>query len=74
MFTRLFFFRGQGLRHFTFFTEQRQLTGGDIIVWKVDWQGHAPNGAGGVPEPIVQKPKEQNQGNATSNVTNTTAD
>ncbi len=43
MFTRLFFMAGQGLEHFDLFDSQKQVTGGDIYVWKVDWRGHAPN-------------------------------
>jgi len=37
MFTRLFFFDGQGLKHFTMFSDKKQLTGGKIQVWKVSW-------------------------------------
>lgn len=43
MFTRLFFFNGHGLKHFDLFDEQRQVTGGMIYVWTVDWEGHGPN-------------------------------
>ncbi|MBN1157450.1 FKBP-type peptidyl-prolyl cis-trans isomerase [Candidatus Woesearchaeota archaeon] len=43
IFTRLFFLQGQGLRHFKLFTHQNSLTGGDVWVWKVDWQGSEPN-------------------------------
>ncbi|MBN1645279.1 FKBP-type peptidyl-prolyl cis-trans isomerase [Candidatus Woesearchaeota archaeon] len=43
MFTRLFFLKGHGLKHFDLFDEQRQVTGGMIYVWKADWEGHKPN-------------------------------
>jgi len=43
MFTRLFFLEGHGLKHFDLFDNQRQVTGGDIYVWTVDWDGHEPN-------------------------------
>ena len=38
MFTRLFFFNGHGLKQFKPFSEKRQVTGGKIQVWKVDWE------------------------------------
>ncbi len=37
MFTRLFFFKGEGLEHFELFSETNQVTGGKIQVWKVNW-------------------------------------
>jgi len=43
MFTRLFFMDGHGLKHFTKITTQKQITGGMIYVWKVDWEGHESN-------------------------------
>lgn len=43
MFTRLFFFRGHGLKYFDLFDEQKQVTGGDIFTWKVDWKGSSSN-------------------------------
>ncbi|MBW2982376.1 dolichyl-diphosphooligosaccharide--protein glycosyltransferase subunit STT3 [Candidatus Woesearchaeota archaeon] len=42
MFTRLFFFDGQGLRHFEIFSDKRQVTGGRIQVWKVNWEEGEP--------------------------------
>jgi hypothetical protein len=39
MFTKLFFFKGHGLEHFELFYEERQVTGGNILIWKVNWQG-----------------------------------
>ncbi|MEM4369239.1 MAG: STT3 domain-containing protein, partial [Candidatus Woesearchaeota archaeon] len=43
MFNRLYFFRGHGLRHFKLFDAQRQLSGGWIYTWKVDWDGGDKN-------------------------------
>ena len=37
MFTRLFYFDGYGLNHFEKFSEEKDITGGKIIVWKVKW-------------------------------------
>ncbi|MFH1590885.1 MAG: STT3 domain-containing protein [archaeon] len=39
MFTRMFFMDGHGLEHFDSFTHERSFTGGDIYVYKVDWEG-----------------------------------
>ncbi len=43
MFTRLYYLHGLGLRHFKPFSEERQLIGGMVYAWKVDWQGSEPN-------------------------------
>jgi dolichyl-diphosphooligosaccharide--protein glycosyltransferase len=43
MFTRLFYMEGVGLRHFKKFSDERGITGGRIIVWKVDWEGKEKN-------------------------------
>ena len=43
MFTRLFYLGGHGLRHFDKFDDQRGVTGGRILVWKVDWEGTDSN-------------------------------
>jgi len=39
MFTRLFYYEGEGLKHFEKFSDIRDVTGSRIIVWKVDWEG-----------------------------------
>lgn len=39
MFNRLFFFQGQGLKHFKLFYHESGLTGTDVYVWKIDWEG-----------------------------------
>ena len=43
MFTQLFFLKGHGLECFDLFDERRQVTGGMIYVWKVDWEGKDKN-------------------------------
>lgn len=39
MFTRMFYLNGTGLKHFDFFTKETDISGLDVIVWKVDWEG-----------------------------------
>ena len=39
MFTRMFYMQGHGLRYFKLFNHQRGLTGTNIYVYKVDWEG-----------------------------------
>ena len=36
-FTKLFFFKGHGQKCFDLFHYERQVTGGEIYTWKVDW-------------------------------------
>ncbi len=43
MFTRLYFLEGHGLKHFEKVYSDRELTQGDLYVWKVDWQGQQNN-------------------------------
>jgi dolichyl-phosphooligosaccharide-protein glycotransferase len=43
MFTRLFYHDAYGLSHFDEFTRAREITGGEIIVWKVNWPGRTLN-------------------------------
>jgi dolichyl-diphosphooligosaccharide--protein glycosyltransferase len=45
MFTRLFYLGGHGLSYFDKFDDQRGVTGGRILVWKVDWEGKDANSA-----------------------------
>ncbi len=40
MFTRLFYYEGYGLEHFDLFSHQTGLTGTNVYVWKVDWEGN----------------------------------
>jgi hypothetical protein len=39
MFTRMFYMGGMGLKHFKPFSSERQLIGGMIHTYKVDWEG-----------------------------------
>jgi len=39
IFTRLFYMKGLGLKHFKPFSEEQQMVGGMIYVYKLDWQG-----------------------------------
>ena len=43
MFTRMFYQEGIGLKHFKRFSDERGISGGRIIVWKVDWEGKEKN-------------------------------
>ena len=40
MFTRLFYFEGYKLEHFKLFSHEQGLTGTNVYVWKVDWEGN----------------------------------
>jgi dolichyl-diphosphooligosaccharide--protein glycosyltransferase len=39
LFTKLFYFEGEGTTHFEKFSDVRAVTGERIIVWKVNWEG-----------------------------------
>ncbi|MFP4112437.1 MAG: STT3 domain-containing protein [Candidatus Woesearchaeota archaeon] len=39
MFTRLFYHEGKGLNHFDKLYDSVQVTGGRIIIWKINWEG-----------------------------------
>ena len=43
MFTRLFYLKAVGLRHFDVFDDQTSVTGGRIITYEVDWSGQHVN-------------------------------
>lgn len=43
IFTRLYYLEGHGLKHFKKVYQDRELTQGDIYVWKVDWEGGEKN-------------------------------
>lgn len=43
MFTRLFFLKGHGLKHFDLFTYERSFSNNEIYVWKIDWNGRSSN-------------------------------
>ncbi|MBI5065274.1 hypothetical protein HZA97_03465 [Candidatus Woesearchaeota archaeon] len=50
IFTKLFFFNGHGLKHFKLVKETRQIIGGKILVWEVDWKGEQNNVLSGTVE------------------------
>ena len=55
MFTIMFYLNGHGLKHFEKFSDTTDITGGRIIVWKVNWQGNSTNLLETyMPEPIVE--------------------
>jgi dolichyl-diphosphooligosaccharide--protein glycosyltransferase len=41
VFARLYFLEGHGLHHFHAFNQQRELTGGGIFTYKVNWAGNS---------------------------------
>ncbi len=43
IFTRLYFMKGHGLKHFKLFTVDNELISGPLYVWKVDWTGNQSN-------------------------------
>ncbi|NOZ80527.1 MAG: hypothetical protein GXP63_02545 [DPANN group archaeon] len=43
MFTRLFYLQAHGLKYFHLFTQQRTISGGNIFVYNVTWQGGEMN-------------------------------
>jgi dolichyl-diphosphooligosaccharide--protein glycosyltransferase len=54
IFTRLFYLNGHGLKYFDKFDDQTGITGGRIIVWKVDWEGKDANNAYKAIEPNAE--------------------
>ena len=56
MFTKMFYLNGHGLKHFEKFSDVRDITGGRIIVWKVNWQGESENLLEHYePEPVIEE-------------------
>ncbi len=53
MFNRMFYFEGEGLRHYRPFYLATGITGSKISVWRVEWQGGEAN--------MVEKFKEKNE-------------
>ena len=43
VFTRMFYLKGYGLRYFKPFSHETSVTGTDIYVYKMDWEGSSPN-------------------------------
>ena len=63
MFTRMFYMQGHGLKYFKLFNHQRGLTGTDIYVYKVDWEGRNTT----IVQDYVKKPIENLIINKTNN-------
>jgi hypothetical protein len=57
IFTKLFFYEGHGMKCFEKFDDVRQITGGRIITWKVDFDCNQENNIFMVEE--VEKPEEE---------------
>jgi len=53
MFNRMFYFEGEGLKHYRLFHLSTGITGSKISVWKVDWDGGEAN--------MVEKFKEKTE-------------
>jgi dolichyl-diphosphooligosaccharide--protein glycosyltransferase len=58
MFTRLFYTDGHGLKYFDKFSDERGVSGGRIIVWKVNWEGNSTNVLEAFKEPEIEKEEE----------------
>jgi len=43
MFTRLYYYEGYGLKHFELFSHQQGITGTNVYVWKINWEGKSKN-------------------------------
>jgi len=59
MFVRMYFIDGHGLKHFTMLNRQQHLTGGEVIVYKVNWTGTAKPKVFGGFENIKQIKEEE---------------
>ncbi len=60
MFTIMFYLNGHGLKYFEKFSDVTDITGGRIIVWKVDWEGNAENFLEEFePEPVEEEIEEE---------------
>lgn len=65
MFTRMFFFNGQGLRCFDLFDQQTTVTGDKVMVWKVDWSCATPNEVYVVQAPNINATTDASKTNTT---------
>ena len=60
MFTIMFYLNGHGLKYFEKFSDTTDITGGRIIVWKVNWDGNSTNLLKEYqPEPIEEEIEEE---------------
>ena len=55
MFTIMFYLNGHGLKYFDKFSDVKDVNGGRIIIWKVNWQGNSTN----LLEYYQSKPEEE---------------
>ncbi|MBD3355003.1 hypothetical protein GF361_03385 [Candidatus Woesearchaeota archaeon] len=72
-FTKLFYLQGHSSKYFDLFSERKQISGGQIYVWKLDWDGNSKNNIfdGDEKEEIVQNLEIQT--NSTDNLINSTS-
>ncbi len=68
MFTKLFFYKGNGLECFDLFEEQHTVTGETIYVWKVDWSCSSANEVF-VQQEVVEVPGEESSAETTEEET-----
>ena len=68
MFTRMFYMRGHGLKYFKLFNHQRGLTGTDIYVYKVDWEGGNSTIVEEYGDFLSQSPKYDKESDAIKNL------
>ncbi|MBW2996343.1 hypothetical protein KY332_03515 [Candidatus Woesearchaeota archaeon] len=72
MFARLFYFKGHGLKNFDLLDYQRQVTGGEIYTYKVDWAGKSKldayeDKAEIIAEPIIEETEAVEKEDAVEN-------
>ena len=63
MFTRMFFYQGHGLRCFTPFDARRQVTGGMVYTYKVDWNCAGKNRSYFTSPPTPEAKKDTSSSN-----------
>ena len=52
----MFYLNGHGLKYFDKFSDLSDITGGRIIVWKVNWNGNSTNLIEAYqPKPVVEE-------------------
>ncbi|MFW6231140.1 MAG: STT3 domain-containing protein [Nanoarchaeota archaeon] len=68
LFTRLFFFNGEGVKYFDKFFDIRGLSGERILIWKVDWQEYLSETEGEGYVFIDDPATEDNAANETASV------
>ena len=61
MFTRMYFYRGHGLKYFKPFSYRKSVINQEIYVYKVDWEGKEMN----IIDEFKPKPKEVEETSST---------